>query len=105
MQVTTRAAHIAYDGKVYIVAGLAAPNAFQQADDAFLASIRSFRPLSAAEAEDIRPNRVDLYVVRAGDTWQSIAERSGGVINAGDARGHEQCRARLAAAAGHRGSR
>ena len=65
---------------VYLVAGLVAPNAFQQADSAFSASIRSFRPLSAAEAEDIRPDRVDLYVVRAGDTWQSIAERSGGAI-------------------------
>ena len=33
---------------------------------AFLASIRSFRPLSAAEAEDIHPNRIDLYVVARG---------------------------------------
>ncbi len=77
-QVTTRAAHVAYDGKVYIVAGLAAPAAFQQADAAFLASIRSFRSMTAAEAENGRPNRVDFYVVRAGDTWASIAERSGG---------------------------
>jgi predicted Zn-dependent protease len=53
---------------------------FQQADSAFTGAIQSFRPLSAAEAENIRPNRVDLYVVRAGDTWQGIAERSGGVI-------------------------
>ena len=50
---------------------------FQQADSAFLGAIRSFRPLSAAEAENIRPNRVDLYVVRAGDTWQSIARAIG----------------------------
>ena len=78
--VVTRAAHIMYDGKVYVVAGLVAPGAFQQADGAFVASIRSFRRLSAAEAEDIRPDRVDLYVVRAGDTWQSIAERSGGAV-------------------------
>jgi predicted Zn-dependent protease len=81
-QVTTRAAHLAYDGKVYIVAGLAAPAAFQQADAAFLTSIRSFRSMTAAEAENVRPNRVDFYVVRAGDTWASIAERSGGVISA-----------------------
>ncbi|MGH9253662.1 MAG: M48 family metalloprotease [Vicinamibacterales bacterium] len=79
-EVATRAAHIAYDGKVYIVAGLVPTNAFQQADGAFLTSIRSFRSMSAAEAEDIRPNRVDFYVVRAGDTWASIAERSGGAI-------------------------
>jgi predicted Zn-dependent protease len=81
-QVTARAAHIAYDGKVYIVAGLAAPAAFQQSDASFLTSIRSFRSMTAAEAENIRPNRVDFYVVRAGDTWASIAERSGGVITA-----------------------
>lgn len=78
--VVTRAAHIMYDGKVYVVAGLVPAGAFQQADRAFLASIRSFRRLSAAEAEDIRPDRVDLYVVRGGDTWQSIAERSGGAV-------------------------
>ncbi|MBI2829352.1 MAG: M48 family metalloprotease [Acidobacteria bacterium] len=78
--VVTRAAHIMYEGKVYVVAGLVPPGAFQQADGAFLASIRSFRRLSAKEAEDIHPDRVDLYVVRAGDTWQSIAERSGGAI-------------------------
>jgi len=78
--VTMRVAHIMHGRDVYVVAGIVAPNAFQQADGAFSASIRSFRPLSAAEAEDIRPDRVDLYVVRAGDTWASIAERSGGAI-------------------------
>ena len=78
--VVMRAAHIMYDGTVYLVAGLVQPDAFQQADGAFVASIRSFRSLSAAEAEDIHPNRVDLYVVRAGDTWQSIAERAGDAV-------------------------
>ena len=79
--VAMRAAHIAYDGKVYVVGGLASAQAFQQADGAFGASIRTFRSLSPAEAESIHPNRVDLYVVRAGDTWASIAERGGGVIS------------------------
>lgn len=78
--VTSRAAHIAHGGRVYLVAGLAGSGAFQQADGAFTSAIRSFRALSASEAENIRPNRLDLYVVRAGDTWASIAERSGGVI-------------------------
>jgi predicted Zn-dependent protease len=81
--VAMRAAHIMHGGEVYIVAGIVAPNAFQQADAAFSSSIRSFRPLSAAEAEGIRPDRVDVYVVRSGDTWQSIAERSGGAITPG----------------------
>ena len=78
--VGTRVAHIAHGKDIYLVAGIVAPNAFQQADRAFQASIRTFRPLSTAEAENIRPDRVDLYVVRAGDTWQSIAERSGGAV-------------------------
>jgi predicted Zn-dependent protease len=56
--------------------------AFEQADGAFTQTIRSFRPLTAAEAENIHPNRIDIYTVRAGDTWQSIAERSGGVVDA-----------------------
>ncbi|MBI4263772.1 MAG: M48 family metalloprotease [Acidobacteria bacterium] len=80
-RVASRAAHIAYDGKIYLVAGLVAPETFRQADAAFSNSIRSFRSLTAAEAENINPNRVDLYVVRAGDTWASIAERGGGVIS------------------------
>ena len=79
--VGARAAHIAHGTNVYMLIGLAAPDVFDQADNAFLATIRSFRPLSVAEAENIRPNRVDLYVVRAGDTWQDIAQRSGGVIS------------------------
>jgi predicted Zn-dependent protease len=78
--VTMRAAHIVHNGNVYLVAGFAAPNIFGPLDDAILASIRSFKPLSAAEAESVHPNRVDIYVVRQGDSWQSIAERSGGVI-------------------------
>ena len=57
--VTMRAAHIRHDGQIYLVAGLVAPEEFRRADGAFLASIRSFRRLSAAEAEAIHPNRVD----------------------------------------------
>ena len=80
--VGARAAHIQHGTNVYLLVGLTSTNTFQQADNAFLGAIRSFRPLAAAEAENIRPNRVDLYVVRQGDTWAGIAERSGGVISA-----------------------
>jgi predicted Zn-dependent protease len=79
-EVTSRAAHIAHGGAYYLVAGLVAPPGFEPADGAFTTAIRSFRPLSAAEAEAIRPSRVDFYVVRAGDTWASLAARSGGAI-------------------------
>jgi predicted Zn-dependent protease len=80
--VGTRAAHIAHNNQVYLLAGLVPAQGFEQVDSAFVQTIRSFRPLSAAEAENIRPNRVDLYTVRSGDTWQSIAARSGGVVDA-----------------------
>jgi predicted Zn-dependent protease len=78
--VMMRAAHIVHNGNIYLVAGFSAPNIFGPLDDAYLRSIRSFRPMSAAEAEAVHPNRVDIYVVREGDSWQSISERSGGVI-------------------------
>ena len=80
--VTMRAAHIAHNANVYMVAGFTAPDLFQQSDAPFLASIRSFTPISAAEAESIHPNRIDIYVVRQGDSWPSIAERSGNIIKA-----------------------
>jgi predicted Zn-dependent protease len=79
-RVTVRAAHIAHNKQVFVLAGLTRSELFSQSDSAFQAAIRSFRSLTAAEAEMIHPNRVDLYVVRAGDTWQSIADRSGGLI-------------------------
>ena len=80
--VATRAAHIAYDNRVYVLAGLVPAQAFEQADAAFVQTIRSFRPLSAAEAENIHPHRVETYTVRQGDTWQSLAARSGGAVSA-----------------------
>jgi predicted Zn-dependent protease len=80
--IASRAAHVAHNNNVYLLAGLVAPPSFDQADPAFQQIIRSFRPLSAAEAESIRPNRIDLYVVREGDTWQSIAQRSDGAVDA-----------------------
>ena len=78
--VASRAAHIAHGGMYYMVAGLVAPAGFTQADGAFTTAIRSFRALTAAEAEAIRPSRVDFYTVREGDTWASLAERSAGAI-------------------------
>jgi len=71
------AAHLAYDGRVYVIAGLAGERTFRDARPAFLETIRSFRAMGAAEAERIRPNRIDLYVVRPGDTWDAIAARAG----------------------------
>lgn len=81
--VVTLAAHIAHERNVYLFAGLAPANEFESVQRQFAQSIRSFRELSRQEAADIRPNRIDVYTVRQGDTWQSIAERiSRGAIKA-----------------------
>jgi predicted Zn-dependent protease len=82
-EVAMRAAHIAHAGNIYMVGGLVPPQAFDQTDRTFTVSIRSFRALSASEAETIRPHHIDLHNVRAGDTWDSLAARSGGAIKAG----------------------
>jgi predicted Zn-dependent protease len=74
------AAHIVLDRHVYLIAGLAPPNQFQGVQADFANSIRTFRALTQSEAANIKPNRVDIYTVRNGDTWAAIAERTGGVI-------------------------
>jgi len=76
------AAHILYNDRVFLLLGMAPANGFSAAADQFSRTIRTFRRISREEAANVRPNRVDLYVVRRGDTWQSIAERSGGVVSA-----------------------
>ena len=82
-RVTVRAAHIALDREVLFVAGIAPQQTYDRSEPAFIKSINSFRPLSRSDAEAIRPNRIDLYTAREGDTWQSIAERAGrGVMKA-----------------------
>ncbi len=75
--IVTVAAHVVHNRNVYMFAGLAPPDQFQGAQQQFATSIRSFRELSQAEAAKIRPNRVDIYTVRAGDTWESLASRTG----------------------------
>jgi predicted Zn-dependent protease len=76
-----RAAHLTHERQVFMFAGLAPVRLYERAEPALSASLRSFRPLPAAEAANIHPNRIDLYTAREGDTWQSIAERQGrGVV-------------------------
>ena len=75
--VVTLAAHIVHEQNVYLFAGLAPPNGYRNAQQPFTQSIRSFRELSRQEAANIRPNRIDIYTVRQGDTWQGIAESTG----------------------------
>ena len=75
-------AHIVHGDRVFLLLGMAPANAFSGAADEFSRSIRTFRQISRNEAANIRPSRVDLYVVRRGDTWQSLAQRSGGAADA-----------------------
>jgi predicted Zn-dependent protease len=81
-EVRSRATHLRHGDNVFMIAGLAAPSLFAQYDGAFLTSQRSFRPMSASEADAIKPARVSLYTVRSGDTWPSLAGRSGGAVTA-----------------------
>jgi predicted Zn-dependent protease len=74
------AAHILHDRRVYLLAGLAPANSFERAQHDLTRTLRSFRSLSASEAAQIRPNRIDLLTIRGGDTWQGIAERTGNLI-------------------------
>jgi predicted Zn-dependent protease len=76
--VAMRAAHVRQGRTVYLVAAFAPPQLYEQLERDLAASVRSFRALSRDEAQNIEPNRVTLYTVERGDTWQSIAQRRGG---------------------------
>jgi predicted Zn-dependent protease len=81
-RVVMRAAHIVQGRQVYVLAGFAPEAEFGRIDKDVIASIRTFRELSDREAANIRPNRLDFYTVRSGDTWQSIASRGGNLVRA-----------------------
>jgi predicted Zn-dependent protease len=75
-RVVVRAAHLEHQRRVFLVAGMAPQEVFGRVDGAITRSISSFDPLSPEEAARIRANRIDVYTVRPGDTWQSIAGRA-----------------------------
>jgi len=81
-EVRSRAAHIRHGDNIYMIAGLGPVQAFGPFDGAVASSLRSFRPLSANEAEAIKPSRIAIVTARAGDTWPSLAARSAGGITA-----------------------
>jgi predicted Zn-dependent protease len=78
-RVAVRAAHIRSGEHIYLVAGLTRSSDFSRADRAFMPALESFRALSQAEADRIQPNRLAFYVVRQGDTWESLASRAGAI--------------------------
>ena len=82
-KVQMRAAHIALGRQMYVVAGFAPEAEFAVVDRDIMPSLQTFRQLSAAEASRVQPNRIDFYVVKQGDSWQSIAARQGkNLVNA-----------------------
>jgi predicted Zn-dependent protease len=82
-KVTMRAAHIQIGRQFYVVAGFAPEQEFALVDRDFQPALQTFRQLSMQEASNIGPNKVDFYVVRRGDSWQSISARqSRGNVNA-----------------------
>lgn len=76
-KVMARGAHIVGGRNTYFVGGIAQPQSYPLVEADFNETIRSFRTLARNEADDVQPNRVDLYTARQGDNWQSIAEHAG----------------------------
>jgi predicted Zn-dependent protease len=76
-KVLMRAAHVMIGRQVYVVAGFAPEPEFARVDRDIQQALETFRQLSVQEAAEVRPNRVDFYVARQGDSWQSIAARQG----------------------------
>jgi predicted Zn-dependent protease len=78
--VLARLALVAHERTVYRLIGFAPRDSFERIAREVARSQESFRGLSREEARNVRPNRVDLYTVREGDTWQGVAQRVGGGI-------------------------
>jgi predicted Zn-dependent protease len=83
-RVVMRAAHIQQGRQILLLAGFAPEPEFTRVERVVMAAIQSYRPLTQREADQIRPNRIDFHVVRAGDSWQSIAARGGNLVRAID---------------------
>jgi predicted Zn-dependent protease len=90
--IRVRAAHIRHGSATYLVAGVAPTAEFARADAAFLNTIRSFRPLTAAEAERIQPSRASSPngPQRLVDMRESPAHRRRSEREGVDARHHER---------------
>ncbi len=76
--VRIRAAHLTVGRQVFMMAGVAPEAEYARVESEMSAALTSFRELTSREAGAIRPNRLGLYDVKAGDSWQSIAQRAGG---------------------------
>ena len=73
-----RVAYVRHDRQVYALGGVIPAADFTRLERAVDRSLRSFRALSAEEADSILPNEIALYEAVAGDTWERIAQQAGG---------------------------
>ena len=82
-KVMARGAHVVLGRSTFFIGGIASPDIFPRVSSDFDRAIQSFRQMSQDEADAVKPNLIDLYTVREGDTWQSIAQRAGkGLVSA-----------------------
>ena len=75
-----RVAFIRSGSAVYLWGAFADVDGYRLVEREVHDSILSFRQLSRDEADRIRPNRIAVYHVESGDTWQRIAQRVGAGI-------------------------
>ena len=68
---------IIHGDKIYSLLGFCPAQEFKNAENFFTTTIYSFRELTLQEAEKIKPARIRLYVVQKGDTFETIASKTG----------------------------
>ena len=76
-RVHARLAYIRHDRRVYVLAAVVPVREWARVERDVDRSIRSFRPLTAEEADGIVPNEIALHVAGPGDTWERIARVAG----------------------------
>jgi predicted Zn-dependent protease len=82
-KVMARGAHVVLNRSTFFIGGIAPPDLYPRVAGEFDRTIQSFREMSRDEAEAVKPNLIDFYTAREGDTWQSIAQRAGkGLVSA-----------------------
>jgi predicted Zn-dependent protease len=74
---------IAFRGQVYRIAGIAGIGSFERYRETFVATARTFRPLTEAERAGIVVARLRARPAEGGETAGDVAKRFGGVWNAG----------------------
>jgi len=75
--IIAKVVHVRLGASVYMLGAFAPVSDYQSIERKITDSLTSFRQLTADEATEIRPNRISVYLVAEGDTWESLASRAG----------------------------